>query len=199
MNWKIYLYWLFRCYLSCVAPHDLAAGEVAPAGQLEQLQLVVAAEGEVGGVLGVGVPASPANLPSAAPRHLHIITILISTVIVFFCSPSWQSPAAPPCRGVRGASCWPAAPTCHPGTDRRWWPAAPWTGRWAHRCSTPAPCHSSRQHHHHSLGTRLKGCYNNILSTLRCTVTADSSAASVSRDQPGPGERKPRRRRTPSR
>ena len=67
-----------------MAPHDLAAGEVAPAGQLVQLQLVVAAEGEVGGVLGVGVPASPANLPSAAPRHLHIITILISTVIVFF-------------------------------------------------------------------------------------------------------------------
>ena len=62
-----------------MAPHDLAAGEVAPAGQLVQLQLVVAAEGEVGGVLGVGVPASPANLPSAAPRHLHIITILIST------------------------------------------------------------------------------------------------------------------------
>ena len=59
-----------------MAPHDLAAGEVAPAGQLVQLQLVVAAEGEVGGVLGVGVPASPANLPSAAPRHLHIITIL---------------------------------------------------------------------------------------------------------------------------
>ena len=66
-----------------MAPHDLAASEVAPAGQLVQLQLVVAAEGQVGGVLGVGVPASPAHLPSAAPRHLHIITVLISTMLVF--------------------------------------------------------------------------------------------------------------------